>query len=178
MAIEEAIERKETDLNIINNMLYRFGQDNSDLSHAASDSMMLTMMSFVSADVGNPALNNVIDSGGIHLIADDSLKMLLTNWEIEVYDLLIENEQNLTVINTDFILPEITKHYDLALDIWPFSFSDIPNLDISYKEIYQDVEFRNSSLRKHVIMKLSLIENRELLQILDQIVTKINQNLN
>ena len=76
--------------------------DNPELVELDS---IIRQLSFVITDpTFDPIKNNLIGSGNLHLIRNDSLKLKLTNWSTDVYQLQ-EIELEYQKIRTEIIIP-------------------------------------------------------------------------
>ena len=68
------------------------------------DSIFFHLSFLITDPTFDPVKNNLIESGNLHLIRNDSLKLKLTNWSTDVYQLQ-EIELEYQKIRTEIIIP-------------------------------------------------------------------------
>ncbi len=82
---------------------------------------IIFQLSFLQTDpTFDPIKNNLIESGNLHLIRHDSLKLKLTNWSTDVYQLQ-ELELEYQKVRTEIIIPFGEKtglHRNIINTIW------------------------------------------------------------
>jgi hypothetical protein len=106
------------------------------------------MRSFVgvtTADISTSTLDQLLNTGRIQIIQNDSLQNLLANWNKELVDHKVETDNLLLNFRRDQITPLIINYYTYNLGGTRMeSFNLKPSgFDFDYKAIYQKPEFEN-----------------------------------
>jgi hypothetical protein len=104
---------------------------------------MKAFLSSVTADISTSTLDQLLNTGRIQIIQNDSLQNLLANWNKELVDHKVETEERMYKFRGDQIVPLMTKYYTYDLggarmesyNLKPSGF------DFDYKAIYQNPEF-------------------------------------
>ncbi len=115
------------------------------LTRQTSDSLMRSFVTVTTADLSTSTLDQILNTGRIQIIQNDSLQNLLANWKKELEDHKVETEDLLHIFRRDQIIPFIIKYYTYDLggarmesyNLKPSGF------DFDYKAIYQKSEFEN-----------------------------------
>ena len=84
------------------------------------DSIFFQLSFLLTDPTFDPVENNLIESGNLHLIRNDSLKLKLTNWSTDVYQLQ-EIELEYQKIRTEIIIPFNEKtglHRNIINALW------------------------------------------------------------
>ena len=102
---------------------------------ASLDSLIVLMGSIVRDPTFDPIKNDLIESGNLHLIQNDNLKLRLSNWTSDVYQAQ-ENELQWQKLRTEFITPFFIKNglaRDITDIIWAEGYTPIHALDQTIK---------------------------------------------
>ena len=130
-------------------ILKYISDDQLELSKATSDTLIMwSINGFVTFNVGDRYINSLLSTGQIHILQNDSLKHLITNWNKVVIDNSVEAEDWLKQDLYSIVTPFLDKHYSLATEqfkahnpyIFPFKFD--------YRQIYRNPQFVNIVIRK------------------------------
>ena len=84
------------------------------------DSIIFQLSFLMTDPTFDPVKNNLIESGNLHLIRNDSLKLKLSNWSTDVYQLQ-ELELEYQKVRTEIIIPFFEKtglHRNIINAIW------------------------------------------------------------
>lgn len=175
----ETIERNSRKYELVKKILLFTGQPNENLTKESSDGMIYNTFGGHTADVSTGFIDDLLSSGNIYLIKNDSLRQKLTNWGKELFDHKTESEDGDAILYRNSFLPFMQKNYsyekrgnNLLLNLnFKSSFTE------DYKSIYQSKEFENI-----VITKLILLDNAnkgytELIEIIDKILSLINKEI-
>jgi hypothetical protein len=93
------------------------------------------MASIVRDPTFDPIKNDLIESGNLYLIQNESLKLRLSNWSSDVYQVQ-ENELQWQKLRTEFVTPFFIKNglaRDLADIVWKDGYTPIHALDQTIK---------------------------------------------
>jgi hypothetical protein len=102
---------------------------------ATIDSIITQMASIVRDPTFDPIKNDLIESGNLYLIQNESLKLRLSNWSSDVYQVQ-ENELQWQKLRTEFVTPFFIKNglaRDLADIVWKDGYTPIHALDQTIK---------------------------------------------
>ena len=169
--LEDVIQRKELMIARLDTLINLMGKTAPSLSRIEANSLLTSITSNVTADVGNPVLNNALQNGGIYWIRDPQLKTLLTGWEAEKIDLLLETERYVINRSGDFF-DLLTEQYELPNSLYLNAEQDNPTFDLDHNQIFTNLKLKNLVVLKKSIMEFAIIENRTLLDYSEQIIER------
>ena len=175
----ETSNRNSKKYGLVKKILLFTGQSNKNLTKEISDEMIYSIFGGHTADVSTGFIDDLLSSGNIYLVKNDSLRQKLTNWSKELFDHKTESENDHAIWYRNDFLPFMQKNYsyekrgnNLLTDLdFKTSFNE------DYKSIYESKEFENI-----VITKLILFDNAnkgytELIKIIDKILLVIDKEI-
>jgi hypothetical protein len=129
--LEQKISMRNEIIQASTNILKYF--DNPQ--NITQDSILLQLTSIVRDPTFDPIKNDLIESGNLHLIQNESLKQRLSNWASDAYQVQ-ESELEWQKLRTNFITPFSIKNglaRDLTDMVWKDGYTPIHALDQSIK---------------------------------------------
>lgn len=137
--IEQNIEETYQTVTGSQNVLDLFLVPTEQLTNDRTDSIVRKMLAFSTFHPSDGALNNLISSGKLDIIKNDTLRDHLSNWNSLVID-VTEDEEYLREYFNTYLTPIIIKHLSSA-----------PNSKFyrSSKELFENPEFENIVLKIH-----------------------------
>ena len=145
LAKKSAAGRSEKCLEI----LKYISDDKLELSKATSDDLIMkSLNTFVTFDVSDGYINSLLSTGEIHILQNDSLKHLITNWNRVVIDNSVEAEDWLKQDLYTIVTPFLDKHYSLATERFIFFNPYDSPFKSDYRQVYRNPQFENIVIRK------------------------------
>jgi hypothetical protein len=146
VSLIETIERNNQRFNSLKELLNHTGShwDNT-LTRQKSDYLMRPFVAVTTADISTSTLDQLLNTGRIQIIQNDSLQQLLANWNKELKDHKLETEDLLLKFRRDQIIPFMIKHYTYNMGGSRMASYNLKpsGFDFDYKAIYQIPEFEN-----------------------------------
>jgi hypothetical protein len=119
-------------------LLQNMGNKGVELSRYEADSLVFSgLRRIVTFDVSNGILDDILNSGRLHIISSDTLREKLANWPSALEDVK-EDERWTVEIRNNQILPFLQQYYSIH------HYSGIDSgFDWGYKEVFKMKEFEN-----------------------------------
>lgn len=132
--LKEKMVMRNQMLKAANNLL-RFADSSIDVP---KDSLLLCLSSIMRDPTFDPIQNDLIASGNLRLIQNDSLRQMLANWTSDILQLQ-EIEKQWQEVRTNIIIPEYLRMgflRDLTDQLWKDGYTPVEALDqaISIKQ--------------------------------------------
>jgi hypothetical protein len=174
LAKKSAAGRSEKCLEI----LKYISDDKLELSKATSDDLIMkSLNTFVTFDVSDGYINSLLSTGEIHILENDSLKHLITNWERVVIDNSSEAEDWLKQDLYSIVTPFLDKHYSLATERFKsFNPYNAP-IKFDHMKIYRNPYFENIVIRKANRYYTCIVAYNELDKYLDKLISITEKEL-
>ena len=149
-AFSETIVTRDSLNSIINNILKYTGQKDFSLSKEESGRFVRSLRSVVIANISSSYINELLTSNKIHILQNDSLKTILTNWPNDLIDYHTENAQSMFAYTRNSIRPFLDKNYSFGSQVYSrrLGFEFNSQFSDDYKSIYGMREFENITLSK------------------------------
>lgn len=165
--LERNIKKASSLQNRADSLLLFFNAEPSSIDFEDVKSKTFGLTSYSTYDPSNGALTNLISSGQLNLIKNDSLRLILSKWFGEVQDV---KEDELRLMNYgDTFLEPIRLQY---LKYHPDS-----TFDRNTDELLKNPEFENIVSRMSKAVKY-IIENYKILDLeIDRILAQIEQEI-
>ena len=152
--------------------------DQLELSKPTSDTLVMwSLNGFVTFDVSNGYINSLLSTGDIHILQNDSLKHLITNWNKEVIDNSVEAEEWLQQELNSIVSPFLIKHYSFATEPFKGITSHNSPFKFDYRRIYRNPQFENIVIQKANKYFFCLSAYIELDKYINQIISIIEREL-
>jgi hypothetical protein len=181
LSLIESIEKNNQHFNSLKELLNHTGShwDNT-LTRQASDSLMRGFLSSVTADISTSTLDQLLNTGRIRIIQNDSLQNLLANWNKELVDRKVETEERMYKFRGDQIVPFVTKYYTYNLGGTKMkSYNLKPSgFKFDYKAIYQNPEFENILFNRVNRIDRAIIQYNILIDQCDTFISIIQSEIN
>ncbi|WP_146198502.1 DUF6090 family protein [Rhodohalobacter mucosus] len=145
-----AITRAENVQKSIYSILSYTGPGTPELTKERSDSLIQTLDAVITAEVNQGILNDLMVTGRIHLIQNDSLKHQLTSWVPLYQDEVLEPETSILHSVQNIIIPFLVEHYSMATEGFNRHSGYETRFSHDYRKIYQLIEFENIVLFKEI----------------------------
>ena len=130
-------------------ILKYISDDKLELSKATSDTLIMrSLNTFVTFNVNDGYINSLLSTGEIHILQNDTLKHLITNWNSMVIDNSVEAEDWLKQDLYTIVTPFLDKHYSLATEQFKFFNPYNSPIKFDYRQIYRNPQFENIVIRK------------------------------
>ena len=140
---DSRIQYKETDKSI--RRLMSFMQFSSDeLKIANIDSLISKAIDVYDYSPTQNSLTEILATGNLKLIKEDSLKTMLLDWSAELNE-KEESWQTLDDFNQNLVLPYLTKKASMRnIDKYSLmKWEDNSKFEINYEDLFNDIEFEN-----------------------------------
>ena len=175
--LKEAHSRAKRIEAAVLSMLEYTGPDRPELTKARSDSLFNYLDAVITAEVNQSILKDLLTTGRIHLIQNDSLKHQLTSWIPLFEDEILEEQNNILFSTQNLIIPFTIQNYSLAT----VNIKDYRGYESRFKtdhrDIYQLPEFENLLLLKE-IQYYSLMRSYErMMAYSDQLLVLIEREM-
>jgi hypothetical protein len=148
--LNNAILRAKRVLKSSNSILQYTGPGDPPLSKAESDSLMRFMPARITAEVSHSILNDLLATGRIHLIRNDTLKHRLTSWVSIYTDEILEEQGRIIHFTQNQIIPFLVRNYSFATQEIKKRTGFESSFKTDHRKIYQSVEFENLVLNKEI----------------------------
>jgi hypothetical protein len=177
VSIESAIKRAKDFKDACIGVLRQTGAHFDNLSKGESDSLIFSGLSnFVTVELTDAVLEDLVSTGRIQLIRNDTLQRLLHEWEKAEFEVR-ESEHTLYSENSQIIIPFLIKNYSLASERRQRRFDFQSGFEHNHRTIYQLEEFENMAIRKTRLFDWAERDYEILLEIADSILTLTNREL-
>ena len=160
-------------------ILKYISDDKLEFSKATSDSLIMqSLNTFVTFDVSDGYINSLLSTGEIHILQNDSLKHLITNWNRVVIDNSGEAEDWLKQDLYTIVTPFLDKHYSLATERFIFFNPYDSPFKSDYRQIYRNPQFENIVIRKANRYYTCSDSYNKLGKYIDKIIALIEKEIN
>jgi len=143
--LDRSIKKAQVIQNRCKSLLENTGNHKMKLSRYESDSLIRGgLLGIITYDASNGILDDIINSGKIHILKNENLKSILSNWSGRLNDVKEDETWAVNERNT-ITFPFIYRNSNLI----NISGSDVKNNEIKsgftsdYKDIYKLLEFEN-----------------------------------
>jgi hypothetical protein len=150
-------------------LLQYTGKDVSELTRRKSDSLIIGLRNHTSLELTNYHLDELINTGKINLIKNDSLKSLLTNWTKDVIE-DTEYEKLLYQENSSLIIPFLIENYSLATSYYEATNNFKSEFRDNYHRVFGLEVFENIIIRKIQVYNYTIDGYKHLEQIANTII--------
>ena len=175
--LDNAILRAERVLNTSHSILKYTGPGNPELTKVESDSLMRVMTARITAEVSHSILNDLMVTGRIHLIRNDTLKQQLTSWISMFNDEILEEQGYIIHFTQNQIIPFLVDNYSFATEELKSRTGFESNFRIDHRKIYQSVEFENLVINKEINYTGLVNSYQRVIEYNDQLLLAINREL-
>lgn len=160
-----------------------------------SKDSLLYHLNFIGTDpTFDPIKNDLIESGNLHLINNDSLKQRLSNWTSDVYQVQ-ENELEWQKFRTEVVMPFMVSNglaRDLSNNIWKDGYTPIHALNqninlktkigsskhsLTIEEILNNVELEGLAAMAITWSNIANIQSLALQENIIEIIALINKEI-
>jgi len=176
----ETSNRNSIKYELVKKILLFTGQSNENLTKVSSDEMIYNLFGGHTADVSTGFIDDLLNSGNIYLINNDSLRQRLTNWNKELVDHKTESEDEHAIWYRNSFHPFMQKNYSYEIrgnNVLPdLEFKSIFTED--YKSIYKLKEFENIVITKLILLDSANKGYAKLIEIIEQIISLIDKEIN
>ena len=176
----ETSNRNSKKYELVKKILLFTGQSNENMTKASSDEMIYNIFGGYTADVSTGFIDDLLNSGNIYLINNDNLRQRLTNWNKELVDHKTESEDDHAIYYRTNFIPFLQKNYSYEIrgnnNLPEFEFKSTFTED--YKSIYKSKEFENIVISKLMLLDLANKGYAKLIEIIDEIISLIDKEIN
>lgn len=160
-------------------LLENTGNKGMNLSPSESDSLLsVGLLNIITFDPGNGILNDIINSGKIHVLKNEKLKNILSNWDGMLND--VKEDETWAVNERNRItFPFIYKHSNYV-NISRNGIKDnliTSGFTTDYQDIYRLLEFENLVNSHRIWNKKNERNYRMLKQTVDEIIRLCQQEI-
>ncbi len=148
--LQAAVSRAKRVKKATQSILQHTGPDTPQLTKVESDSLIRFMPARITAEVSQSILNDLLTTGRIHLIQNDTLKHRLTSWISIFTDEILEEQGYIIHYTQNQIIPFLIKNYSYATEEIKKDLKFESRFKTDHRKIYQSVEFENLVLNKEI----------------------------
>jgi len=151
-------------------LLEYVGPEIPEIDKNLSDSLIfLGFLSHVTVELSDAYLNDLLSTGRIHIIKNDSLKYYLSNWHRYVGEVR-EDERQLFEEKSSILKPFMVKNYSYSHKWFENRFNHHSKFRSDYKSIFQKQEFENLLISKNGQYRLLSRGYRDLEEVIESII--------
>ena len=176
-ALQSAIDRANTRKGNLKEAFNYTGRDVTNLSKAKSDTIIVWFASYISAEIQNGILNDLLSTGNIHILQNRELKELLNGWQVAYADEVGEVERRMFDETDRTYNPFLVKHYKAIYERVKERHGISSGFEEDYKTIYSLQKFEILCAQKMNFYAGAIRGYEDMIEYCDRILNIIDKEL-